>query len=53
MTADSRVDRARALLDESKTTAPTGRPEQAAQWWGRLEVALEDLLAAVDEAADR
>jgi hypothetical protein len=52
-TEDPRVTLARALLADSK--AATDRPAsglRAATWWGRVEAALEDLLAYVDERGE-
>ncbi|MBT2207038.1 hypothetical protein [Actinomadura sp. NEAU-AAG7] len=47
------VRRARTVLAESKATEPSGKDGDSAGWWGRLEATLENVLAAIDEEADR
>ncbi|MDL4815455.1 hypothetical protein [Actinomadura opuntiae] len=47
------IERARRALAESKATQPTGNGVESAGWWGRLESALEHVLAAIDEGAGR
>lgn len=47
LVADPRVCNARELLARSKAAVP-GEAEPA-RWWGRVEQALESVLAAIDE----
>jgi hypothetical protein len=49
MTEDTRITRARELLSESKSVDAGTRAYSGARWHGRLEVAVEELLAWIDE----